>query len=376
MQRIVLHVDLDSFYASLEELRNKQIQGKPIVVCVFSGRTEDSGAVSTANYRARELGIKAGMPIVFAKRLAKDKDVVFLPVDMDYYHAVSERIMEILEEETDIIQQVSIDEAYLDITGRSSGDWDNAQRIAEEIKRRIRAEEGLTCSIGIGPNRLLAKMASERKKPDGLTIVKESQVNDFLRELPVSDLHGVGDKTVEVLNELGIKTADGLATFDLLILVGKFGKNRAKMLQEKAQGIDDTPVEPREIQQISRIATLKEDTSDLETILEKLLELSTDMKDRIEKKQVVFRTVSIITIDTDLKLHTRGKTIKPTDDVSLLLETSRSLLEGFLEDNPGKKMRRVGMRVSNLACRADSRNLEGLDRYLDQTLTRPDRSER
>ena len=132
-----MHVDLDSFYASLEENRDPAIKGKPVVICVYSGRSEESGAVSTSNYKARAFGIKAGMPIVIAKRIAKGKDVVFLPVDMDYYREISERIMDLMEEESDTMEQVSIDEAYLDVTELTDGNWDKAIEIAKSIKEKF-----------------------------------------------------------------------------------------------------------------------------------------------------------------------------------------------------------------------------------------------
>jgi DNA polymerase IV (DinB-like DNA polymerase) len=357
MERIILHIDLDSFYASLEELRHEEIRGKPVVICVFSGRSEDSGAVSTANYKARELGIKSGMPISLAKRIAKDKDVVFLPNDIEYYRKVSDRIMEILEEEADIFQQVSIDEAYLDVTKRSMKSWNNAKKIAERIKERIKEQEDLTCSIGVGSNKLVAKMASKHKKPDGLTIIKDTEVKKFFENLPVSKIHGIGGKTTKILDELGIKTSKELADFDINILEERFGENKAKLLVEKARGIDDSPVEQKERQQISRLATLKEDTNDIETIFERIKELATDMKKKIEKGEVSFRTVSIILIDTVLKTQTRNETIQLTNDLNSALPTIKSLLDNFLKENSDKKLRRVGIRVSNLVYKKEQKTL-------------------
>jgi len=357
MQRIILHIDLDSFYASLEELRHENIRGKAVVICVYSGRSEDSGAVSTANYKARELGIKSGMPISLAKRLAKDKDVAFLPNDIEYYRTVSDRIMEILEEETDIMQQVSIDESYLDVTKKSNENWNNAKKIAEIIKKKIKEQEGLTCSVGIGHNKLVAKMASKHKKPDGLTIIKDTEIKKFFENLPASKIHGVGGKTTKVLDELGIKTAKDLADFDVNILEEKFGRNKAKLLLDKARGIDDSPVEQKERQQISRLGTLKEDTDDVVTIFEKIKELATDMKKKIEKEKVSFRTISLITIDTALKTQTRSETIQVTNDLDSVLPIVKSLLERFLEENSEKKLRRVGIRASNFIYKKEQKTL-------------------
>src|SRR3989344_6253941 len=163
MQRIIMHIDLDQFYAALEEIRNPSLKGKPVVVCVYSGRTSDSGAVSTSNYTARKLGIRAGIPISRAKSLAEKsgQDVVFLPVDMEYYKNSSERIMEIFETHADIFEQASVDEAYLDITEKTKKSYNVAENIAGKIKEEIKEKENLPCSIGIAPNKLVAKIASD-----------------------------------------------------------------------------------------------------------------------------------------------------------------------------------------------------------------------
>lgn len=356
MDRIILHVDLDSFYASLEELRNEEIRGKPIVICVYSGRPEDSGAVSTANYKARELGIKAGISIKRAKKLAKNHDVVFLPVDMQYYREVSQRIMEILEEESDTIQQVSVDEAYLDITSKANS-WEEAQEVAKRIKRRIRVQEGVTCSVGISFNKFMAKMASEHQKPDGLTTVKPQQAKEFLANLPVSKLHGIGKKTADTLSDMGIETANDLARSSLVILEEKFGKNKALILYEKAQGIDDSPVELTTLQQISRIGTLKQNSRDTQLILEKLNELIRDIGRKIEQKKVLFRTISLIAIDTQLKTHTKSETVQQMGDMSRVEEIIKQLLQDFLAENPGIELRRTGVRLSNLTYRKGQKTL-------------------
>ena len=348
MERIILHVDLDAFYASVEELRRPDIRGKPVVVCVYSGRTEDSGAVATSNYLARELGIRSGMPIAFAKRAAKGKDVVFLPVDMEHYREVSERIMELLEEHADRFQQVSVDEAYLDVSGRCAGNYQCAEKIAHEIKREIKEQEGITCSVGVGPNKYVSKMAGKRRKPDGLTIVRAGEAADFLKDLPAGKLHGIGGKTEEELNTLGIKTAADIAAYGLASLEKEFGKNKAKLLHDKALGIDDSPVEQKEKQQLSRIATLKEDTNDADKIFKKISELCSDLNKKLQNK-ITFRTISLITIDTHLQTQTRSETIPEADDACSVLPSYRTLIDRFFSENPGKMLRRVGIRVSSLS---------------------------
>jgi len=343
-----MHVDLDSFYASLEENRDPTIKGKPVVICVYSGRSEESGAVSTSNYKARAFGIKAGMPIVIAKRIAKGKDVVFLPVDMDYYREISERIMDLMEEESDTMEQVSIDEAYLDVTELTDGNWDKAIEIAKSIKEKISSQEELTASVGLSTNKFVAKIASDFQKPNGLTVVKEEEIINFLKYMPVSKLHGIGEKTTKALNDLGIQTAKDLSEYGLKELEEVFGKNKARLLHNKSLGIDDSPVEPREKKQLSRIGTLKEDTNDQNVIYEKIIELGKDMEIRILKNNVSFRTVSIITIDTELKTQTKSDTIPQTREIQKVINISKVLLEKYLKENPDKKLRRFGIRISNL----------------------------
>lgn len=358
MKRIIMHVDLDSFYASLEEKRNDSIKGKAIVVCVYSGRTEDSGAVSTSNYKARALGIRAGMPITIAKKIAKNKDVVFLPVDIDYYRGVSDRIMEIMEDESDVMEQVSIDEAYLDISEKSERDWNKAIEIAKTIKDKIYSQEGLSLSIGISPNKFVSKMASDFQKPNGLTIVKEEEIIKFLENFKVSNLHGIGQKTTKSLNDLGIETVNDLSSYDISELEREFGKNKGKLLHDKSLGIDLSPVEPRERKQLSRIGTLKEDTKEISIIFEKIDELSKDMEQRLLKSNISFRTVSLITIDNELKTHTKSETIPRTKDIQRVVSISKKLLQKFLEENSDKKLRRVGIRVSNLEFSKSQKTLD------------------
>ncbi|MFQ5763159.1 MAG: DNA polymerase IV, partial [Candidatus Bathyarchaeia archaeon] len=184
--RVVMHLDLDYFFAQCEEKRRPELHDKPVVVCVYSGRTPDSGAVSTANYVARRMGVKSGIPIIQAKRLLeKAADAVFLPVDHDFYESMSARVMSILRHRCEKFEQGGIDEAYMEVTGRVQGDFDRAAAEAAEVKREVHEREGLICSIGIGPNKLIAKIASDFQKPDGLTVVKPEGVQSFLADMDV-----------------------------------------------------------------------------------------------------------------------------------------------------------------------------------------------
>jgi len=205
--RIVFHIDFDYFYAQCEEIRLPELKSKPVCVCVYSDRGGDSGAIATANYTARRYGVKSGIPIIFAKkRLEERKDAVFLPVDFDYYFEMSEKAMKIMESDADIFEYVGKDEAYLDVTKRVEGDYKKASHLAQQIKNSIRDQVKLSCSIGISPNKLISKIASNFQKPDGLTIVSPEKINEFLEPLEIRVIPGIGKKTENKFSEMNLKT--------------------------------------------------------------------------------------------------------------------------------------------------------------------------
>jgi len=338
-----MHIDFDSFYASLEENRKPALLGRPIVICMFSGRTQDSGAVATANYLAREKGVKAGIPITQAKSLAPD--AIFLPADLEYYRSVSDEIMDMLRSYTDKFEQRSIDEAYIDISGKS---FEEADELSERIKKDIKENFGITCSIGIGPNKLIAKMASRYKKPDGLTTVRPENVNEFISSMPVDKVHGVGNVTIAALNELGIKTIEELAAANLQTLIDKFGETKGKFLYNAARGIDESPVEELERKQYSRIGTLKENTRDINAIMEMINKLIEALHETITKNKIWFKNVSIIAITAQLELHTKSKTLPvETNSIDAIKENCLELMSEFLKESPAA-LRRCGIRVSEL----------------------------
>lgn len=346
MQRIIIHVDIDYFYAQVEELRKPELKGKPVAVCMFSGRTQDSGAVATSNYPARDLGIRAGMPIVFAKK--KAPNAVFLPADIGHYEEVSGRVMEILREFPDKFEQVSRDEAYLDITAKAGGSIIEGKRIALDVKRKVFSEEKLTCSVGVGPNKLIAKMASGVNKPDGVTVVSQIEVKSFLRARRISDLHGIGDKTVEALAQKDIRTIVQLAQAPVAQLQEMFGENKGKIIHDKALGIDESPVEEKEAQQFSRITTLKEDTSSAEKLCEESAPLAKQLAEKAVGRKVFFKTVSVILISNRLESLTRSKTLEfPVQDKTEILKAAEGLFREFFVQRPDFAARRFGLRVSN-----------------------------
>ncbi|MDA4119127.1 MAG: DNA polymerase IV, partial [Thaumarchaeota archaeon] len=215
MERVIGHIDLDYFYAQVEEVENPSLKERPVIVCVFSGRTEDSGVVSTANYRARELGVHSGMPIVLAKKKLEGKNAAVIKMDHEKYEVVSSRIMDELAQKVDILEPTSIDEAFFDLTGSAGGDYAKAQNTAEVIKELILTNEHLTCSVGLGRSKVVAKLGSDIAKPGGLKVVTPETTKAFLSPLPVTKLYGVGPKAAATFEELGVKTVGDLARTDL-----------------------------------------------------------------------------------------------------------------------------------------------------------------
>jgi DNA polymerase IV (DinB-like DNA polymerase) len=216
---IILHMDMDSFFASVEVRENPSLRGLPVIVGADPKRGTGRGVVSTASYEARRCGVRSGMPISRAYHLCPD--AVFLPVNFPLYIATSERIMQIVSGYGEGLEPVSIDEAYLDVT--KAGSFDAAVELAVRMKEEIRSKEYLTCSIGIGPSRVVAKIASDMQKPDGLTIVRPEEVDTFLGPLPVRKLPGIGKKTEKELIERGISTIGQLAGTDIQVLQSLFG---------------------------------------------------------------------------------------------------------------------------------------------------------
>ncbi|MCD6485171.1 MAG: DNA polymerase IV [Candidatus Odinarchaeota archaeon] len=350
-KRIIMHVDLDYYYAQVEERDNPSIKDKPVVVCVYSGRSKNSGAVATANYIARKYGVKAGIPIIQAQQKLKDVDSVFLPMRKQYYTEISNQIMELLRSFADSFEQRSIDEAYLDVTNKVDNSFDKAYRYAKTIQRAVYKQFKLTCSIGIGPNKLVAKIASDFKKPNGITLVRPEEVQKFLAPLKVKDIPGIGPKTAQILNKMGYKQIGDLLKVDPTILTERFGKKLGSFIYNAARGIDNRPVKEKEgKKQIGKVHTLKEDIETPTELTEVLTQLVTEVNERILKNNISFRTINVTFVTDTLKVHSKSKTLSSyfTEINQRVTEEIRTLIDLFFKENEGVKVRRFGIRVSGL----------------------------
>ncbi len=346
-----MHVDLDYFYAQCEENRNPSIRDKPVVVCVYSGRTGESGVVSTSNYLARKYGVRAGIPILRAKKLLESTEAAFLPMNRPFYEQVSENIMEILRAGGNLFEKVGIDEAYLDISTKTNGSFEKAKEIAIEVKQDLLAQEKITSSIGIAPNKLVAKIASDERKPDGLTVVKPEHVGSFLGQLPANRIPGVGKKVEDKLDQLQVKTVTQLSTVNATVLIEMFGRSLGSYLYLAARGEDDEPVKEREQPtQLSRIATLKRDTRELSEMLPLIDELTDSVTRKLNEKNMTCRSVTIIAILSNLSIHSKSKTLEqPTSERKVIGNAAQELMKEFLESMPAAIVRRTGVKVTGLS---------------------------
>lgn len=331
---------MDAFFAAVEQKRNQELVGKPLVIG-GSGDPTQRGVVSTASYEARKYGIHSAMPLRIAYKLCPH--AVFLSVDYEEYSRVSRKIKGILRKFSPIMEDVGIDEVFLDISLIEK----TAEEIAKEIKTKIKQETGLTCSIGVAPNKLLAKIASDMQKPDGLTIIAEGDIENRIWPLPVRKLWGVGPKTEAYLKEMGIGTIGGLALFPRGRLIEGFGESHGRYLYEASRGIDESPLithwEPKST---SREVTFQSDTNDWQIIARTLAELTREVANDIKQASYRGRTVTVKVRFSDFKTHTRAKTLaEPTNAVNEIRTAAFDCLKRF---ELKKKVRLVGVRVGGL----------------------------
>jgi DNA polymerase IV (DinB-like DNA polymerase) len=364
--RIILHIDFDYFYAQCEELRDPSLKDKPVVVCVYSARGGDSGAVSTSNYKAREYGVRSGIPIKLAKNKLKNvPDARFLPVDNDYYSEMSDNAMNIVRKYAEKFELVGIDEAFIEVTEKLERDFDRTKEFATLLKTELKKELALTCSVGIAPSKLVAKIASDFQKPDGLTIVKPEEVASFLVNLSVGKIIGVGKKTEEKLNEMGVATIGELNRINIYELTKQFGKKNGTYLYNAARGIDDEPVvESESVTQISRINTLKKSTNVVQEMLYDLQSLCKDVYASAVEQHFSFKSVGIMLVLDDLSMKTKSRSLKsPSTNQDELFKTAKTLLEEAVGESQ-LMVRRLGVKVTELV---SSKGQDTLSKFMTES---------
>jgi DNA polymerase-4 len=340
--RRILHLDMDAFFAAVELLRRPDLKGKPLVI---GGRGDPTrrGVVSTATYEARAFGVRSAMPLRTALKLCPA--AVFLPVDFAEYRRYSAQFKAVMQSVSPLMEDRGIDEAYLDISALEA----SSEAIAIEIKRRIHAETGgLTCSIGIAPNKLLAKMGSELEKPDGLTIIAAGDLEARIWPLGVRKVPGIGPKTEARLAELGVRTVGELAAVPIETLGKQFGRSYGTFLHAAARGIDDDPIVTHwEPKQRSRETTFQEDTGDWQTIARTIAGLAREVGEELREEGYRARTVGIKLRFADFETHTREKTLPEPTDAELAIRKAAFECLGRLKLD--RRVRLLGVRVGDLS---------------------------
>jgi len=341
-QRSILHVDMDAFYASIEQRDDPSLRGKAVVV----GGDTNRGVVAAASYEARRFGIRSAMPMRDAMR--RCPDLVRVRPRMSHYAAVSGEIFDIFRDITPLVEGLSLDEAFLDVTG-SLALFGGPVDIAREVKRRIREKTALTASVGVAQNKLVAKIASDLDKPDGLTVLYPDDYAARLDPLPVGVIPGIGPKTLERLHAIGIRKVADLRTATDAALVPVFGRYASKT-RARAAGIDDRPVEPdREEQSISAEETYEHDLDSPDAMDREILRLAERTASRLRKANLVAGTIQLKIRRDDFSTFTRQCAARPpTDGTDRIHALGRGLLHAWLAENPGARVRLLGVGGSNL----------------------------
>lgn len=354
--QVVCHVDVDCFYAACERLREPALRGEPVVVGMGYEPGESHGAVATASYEARALGVESAMAITEALDILPRKvDVAgedhpvaeagfYRPVDMAFYESVADEVREVLTDRADTVRAVSIDEAYLDVTDRV--DWTGVETFARDLRAEIEREVGVTASVGVAPTMSAAKVASDHDKPDGLVVVEPDEVAAFLAPLDVEAVHGVGPVTAAELREMGVETAGDLATADPARLEARFGE-RGRRVHRFARGDDDRAVEPRgRPKSLSRESAFTAATTDERAQRDRLQTLAEAVAERARGKGVLYQTISVKVVAPPFDVNTRAQSLPgPVADGDLVASVADELFEEFA----GGPVRKLGVRVSNLS---------------------------
>ena len=346
------HIDMDAFYASVEQLDHPWLKGK----CVIVGGTSNRGVVSAASYEARRFGVHSAMPNFQARR--KCPDGVFMPTRMSRYSEVSRMVMDILREFSPLVQVVSIDEAYLDMSGTEELHG-RPEKAGHTIKTRVLEATGLTCSVGVAPLKFLSKIASDMDKPDGLTIIKPDEVAPFIKRLPIRKVPGVGKKTFESLDQMGIKTLGDIGRYSEKIIEARFGKY-GRRLMALAAGQDSSAVVPHSPHKsISSERTLRADTRDTELLKHHLLGQAEDVAKQLRKAEVKAKTITLKLKHADFKIVTRSTTLAtPTQSSKEIFRLAAELLDKY---QLRQKIRLIGVGSSGLTAESPPVQLDLFD---------------
>lgn len=348
--RKIIHIDMDAFYASVEQRDHPELRGRPIAV----GGSGNRGVVAAASYEARKYGVRSAMPSITAKRLCPE--LIFVKSRFDVYRAVSRQIREIFEEYTDLVEPLSLDEAYLDVTDPLRGPR-SATLIAREIRERIKAETGLTASAGISFNKFLAKVASDINKPDGMKVIPPEEALQFLEALDIEAFHGIGKVTARKMRRMGIFKGRGLKALSEIEMVQRFGK-AGRHYYRMVRAEDNRPVNPNRIRKsIGAERTFKENLSKAAEMEEKLGYLCGVVYQYMEKTDNFGRTVTLKAKTPDFKILTRSRTFnREVREQESLFRTVRELLHEHLEDIG--QVRLLGVAISNLSKEQESLGIQ------------------
>ena len=340
-QATILHVDMDAFFASVAERDNPELKGKAVVIGMGA-----RGVVSAANYEARKFGIHSAMPVGRARRLAPH--AIFLPVDMARYQEVSEHVMEIFHSFTPWVEPISLDEAFLDVTG-SQKLLGTGREIAVAIRKKVEEQEGITCSVGIAPSKFIAKLASANCKPNGMLEITSDRILTFLHPLPIQAMWGVGPKTAEVLERLGLRTIEDIAKLPRTTLIRALGEANGASLYELAWGRDYRDVTPEEPDRsISAAETFPQDLDNPEEILTEFLRLTERATARLRDRDLFAKTISIKVRFADFSTINRSKTLPlPIDSTHDVYEVVKGLYQALRIERA--RLRLVGVSLENLS---------------------------
>lgn len=365
MAKIIMHIDLNAFYATAETIKDPSLEGKPLIIAGSSRR----GIVSTASYEARKYGIRSAMPTYMARKLCPEVEI--RGVDFELYQKLSSEFFGYIRRYTDIIEIASIDECYADMT-ECMKDVEDPYKFLKDLQDLLYKETKLKCSIGLAPTKFLAKMGSDYKKPMGITIIRRKDISKILWPLPVKDMYGVGKKTYPKLEKLGIYTIGDLANTESYEVKKVLGKSYDVFkLWSNGYGSDEVIVEASDPKSIGHSSTFLFDTDDYDEIKDKLFQLTQEVSARAKNEKKIGTTITIVIKDTDFKSFTRSKTIKEaTNEVDVIFQNA---MEQYDVHFAGKPIRLIGVTLSNLINKSDfyvQMNLFNMEEHREKCATK------